>query len=120
MHVTYRDQADLVNAPLVSGYGGQQERDWDAASVKADIPCNVQPDDGSEELERRETTVTRWRLFCGPSEPLTAYSRVRWAGALDPDGVTVSDLEVEGDVEVHSLRGRRHHLEVRLKRVRDV
>lgn len=110
--------ATLLNAEEVSGYGGQLQRDWPNAT-ETRVVCNVQPDSGSEELERRETTVTRWRLFCDPGKPLDAYSRVKWAGALEPDGVTLSDLEVEGDVELHSLRGRPHHLEARLKRVRD-
>lgn len=118
MHVSYLDACEVLNADLIDGYGGQETRDWNNATATT-IPCNVQPDSGEEDTDRRETTITRWRLFCGPTAPLSAFSRVRWAGALEPDGSTPSDLEVDGDVEVHSLRGRRHHLEARLKRVSD-
>lgn len=116
MRHRYRDAVTILNAPEVEGYGGQQVRNWDAAVLTRDVPADVYPistQSGSiEETDRRELTITSWNLHCAATWPLSAESRVRWAGAP-------GDLEVDGEVGVNPLRGLPHHVEATLRLVSD-
>jgi hypothetical protein len=107
--VRYRDTVVRVRAPLITGYGGQEKRDWPNAA-RTTIRANVQPDRTVELNDQRQTTVTRWRLFCGPAEEIVATDRVEW------DGRT---LEVDGDVELWKRSGAPHHQEAVLRGVSD-
>jgi hypothetical protein len=116
MRHRYRDSVTILNAPQVTGYGGQEVRNWDAAVPTPDVPADIYPvntQSGSIEVtDRRELTITSWTLHCAATWPITATSRVRWAGAP-------GDLEVDGEVGVHPFHGLPHHVEATLRLVRD-
>lgn len=111
----FRDVVTVLNAPEVSGYGGQEIRDWDHA-VPYRSPAEVQPvstmSGAIEVTDRRNLTITRWRMHVPALTPIDAASRVLWD---DPD----APLEVDGEVELHKLRGVPHHVEVNLRRATD-
>lgn len=110
----YHDRVTVLNAPEVSGYGGQTLRDWEHAVATANVPANVQPSrtlsGSTEDTDRQNVTVTRWLMFCDPEVPLDSGSRVLWD---DPD----RPLEVQGAPGVMKHRGVPHHLEAALRRV---
>lgn len=114
----------MLNAPLAEGWGGQQSRDWAQQTVSEPYAATVQPistDAGStEETDRRQLTITSWRMFGGPEllQVLTAESRVRWDGAVGPENPE-GELEVDGEVGRFRLRGRDHHVAASLRRVSD-
>lgn len=109
---TYHDSVTVLNAELIDGYGGQQTRDW-AHATRTVVSANVQPvSTPQEQLDRRDLTISRWFLYCAPGEPLDAYSRILWD---DPD----RPMEIDGDPQVHHLRGEPHHIEAFLRRVGD-
>lgn len=107
MRQRYAESLDILNAPLTEGYGGQETRDW-AQQTSVRTPAQVYPESrGLENTDRTELTVTRWRVHIPAGEPVDEASRLLWEGLL---------LEVEGEVELHKLRGRAHHLELTAKR----
>lgn len=114
MKLRYRDRVTILNAPNSTGYGGQVIRNWDSPDVEVlpNVPAAVQPLSQFEETDRREMTITLWRMHCNVGLPITAESRVRWSGAT-------GDLDVDGEVEVHAFQGRPHHVEATLRLVRD-
>lgn len=103
-----RDQITRVRAALVEGPYGNQERDWDNAPPGVVYPAEVQPVSSTEDVVNQQQTVTRWRLFLGPSAGLVATDRVLWDGGT---------YEVDGDVERWKRRGVLHHLQAVLMRV---
>lgn len=111
----YRDSVIVLNAPLVTGYGGQEMRDWEHA-VPTRVVAEVQPvatmSGATEDIDRRDLTITRWHMHTPAAAPIDAASRVIWD---DPD----RPMEVDGEVALHRLRGADHHLEVNLRRVTD-
>jgi hypothetical protein len=104
---SYGDSAVLVQAGLVSGWGGQQVRDWDNATRKT-IACAVQPRTTSEFTDQRQATSTDMVLHCGPEVALRAVDRIEYGGHT---------YEVEGEPAVHRSFGRADHIEVVLNRI---
>lgn len=116
---THQDRVTILNAPEAEGYGGQSIRQWQQATA-TQVPATVQPfwAGGSEQTDRRDTTVSNWRIFVNPDAPLDYASRVIWEGAAregDPQGL----LEVEGDVGLFKFGRRPHHKEATLRRTLD-
>lgn len=101
----------VVRAPLVSGYGGQQVRDWEAASRWTYDGCNVQADTSQEFTDRRDVTVTRWRANLPADATVEPADRVEWERR---PGWT---FEVYGDPELLLSRGIPHHVELVMTRV---
>jgi hypothetical protein len=109
MRQAFRDRVQVSNAPVEEGYGGQSIRDWEQATTSEPIPAKVAPvSTPVEETDREQLTITSWRvelplpLPAGALEP-EAESRLLWEGKT---------LEVDGEVELHKHRGKRHHLEM--------
>lgn len=100
------DTVDRLRAPLVGGPYGNQTRDW-ANATSVTYPAEVQPVSSTEDVVNQQQTITRWRLFLGPTADLEATDRIEW------DGDT---YEIDGDVERWKRRGAPHHLEAVLMR----
>ncbi|MGI8576483.1 MAG: hypothetical protein ACR2KG_00875 [Nocardioidaceae bacterium] len=67
------------------------------------IGAEVRPLGSLETVNNTQDLVhTRYRLFLPRTAILDASASVSWAGAT---------LQVEGDLERHTVRGRVHHLE---------
>jgi hypothetical protein len=109
MKVRYGDTLVVVNAALVSGYGGQKVRDWDNAT-RITTPGSMQPDPRrpTEDINRRDTAETLWRCWLPPDVPIGIASRIEWVGKT---------YEVHGEPETWTSRGKPHHTEARLTRV---
>jgi hypothetical protein len=94
----YKDTATRVRAPLVTGYGGQRVRDWPNATRTPIERCSIQPDSQTEITDRRQTTVTTWKLFAPADTDLLATDRIESTRAVDDAGKALP-LEVAGEVE---------------------
>lgn len=98
----YADHVTILNAPHVEdGYNGGQRPDWPNATATR-VPAAVQWQSTREDVEGRQTTISRATINTPPDAPLKATSRVQW------DGLT---FEVDGEAALHKRRGRPHHLE---------
>lgn len=85
--------------------------------------CNLQQMQSDEELEARESAVTRWVLFApAPATRIGVIDQFRIDAAsvnLEPDeGQTYATLEQDGEPDyLHNFDGTTHHLELILRRV---
>lgn len=105
----YGDTITLVQADLVTGYGGRQVRDW-ANATRTSHAAAVQPLTGRENTAGRQVTYTTRNLHCDAYVPLRAVDRV------EHDGKT---YEVEGEPEIHYMGGRPDHIEAMLNLVEE-
>jgi head-tail adaptor len=110
MRSLYPDAVEVLRAPVVTGYGGQQVRDWTTATATS-AKASVQPVSSLEDTTDRDTTVSRWRLRTPLTTDLTETDRVQWGDLV---------LEVDGDVETWSPdRPRVGHRAAYLRRAID-
>lgn len=85
--------------------------------------CNLQQMQSDEELEARESSVTRWVLFApAPATRIGLIDHFRIDAAsvnLEPDaGQTYATLAQDGEPDyLHNLDGSTHHLELIVRRV---
>ncbi|MFE0447340.1 hypothetical protein ACFW6C_07560 [Streptomyces fungicidicus] len=112
MSLAYRDAFVRVRAPLVTDrYGNTTtERDWSRAERLPVSGVEVQPDGSSETTGDRELVLTGWKIYSPRGRDLDLLKSDR----VEYDGMT---LEVDGEIGRHKLRGRVHHVEVRVRRV---
>lgn len=93
-------------APLVAGYAGSKTRGWSQA-MRTPSPANMQAESSREELDARDTTVSRYRAYLPAGTVLATEDRVEWNGLT---------LEVVGEPEDWA-RGGRGHVKALLERV---
>lgn len=108
MSGTYGDSAVLIQAALVTGYGGRKVRDW-ANAAETSVACAVQPLRSTEETSGRQVITTDKALHTAPETPITAVDRVRWRGGT---------YEVTG-VELHFMSGTPDHIEATLSLIEE-
>jgi hypothetical protein len=112
MSLAYRDMVVRLRAPLkVDKYGNATTvRDWSLAERMPVTGVEVQPDGSSETNGDRELVITGWKIYTPRGRDLDLIKTDR----VEYDGMT---LEVDGEIGRHKLRGRVHHVEVRVRRV---
>ena len=106
----FRDTGTRLRGVTGPGeYGNPAAIDWTEGTLdKLDLPCEMQPEAGDEDVVQQDRTATRWRLFLEAGADMTAKDRWRFSEV---------DYEVDGEVQPWRIRGREHHREVRLIRV---
>lgn len=106
----FRDTGTRLRGVTVAGdYGNPASIDWTEGTLnKLDLPCEMQPLSGDEDVEQQQRTITRWNLFLPAGADITAKDRWRFLGV---------DYEVDGEVEPWRVRGREHHRECKLIKV---
>lgn len=100
------DTITILNAELVEGAYGSEERNWAAAEPGTVEQAAVWPLSSSEDVVLAERTETRWRVLLRPQATVDAASRVRW-----DDGDGPKTYEIDGDIERHRRRGRPYSAE---------
>ena len=97
---TYPHTVNYLEAPVVTGYGGTQVRDWTKKTSRR-MRCSVQPVSSSEDNADRETIITRWRWRWPMSSPVpvTSEGRVEWLGQV---------MDIDGDIEEWRPERPRH------------
>lgn len=97
-------------ALIDDGYGNQV-RDWASSQVQR-VPlehASLQPVQGTEETAGRDTVVTRWRLWCRPTD-LVASDRIAYQNAV---------FRIAGEVEQWGVSEARGHTTALLERCDD-
>lgn len=103
------DSGERLRALTAPGpYNAPDVADWSAA-VAVTYPCELQPVSSAELVDDQQRVEGRWLLFLPASADILPTDRWRQAGVT---------YEVDGEPGVWRARGRTHHVEARLKRVR--
>lgn len=97
----YYDTATRQRAGSSTDRYGNTIDDWTSPAT-LDFACAIQPAATTENIIDRDTVVTRWRLHCAADTDITPLDRVSWRGRT---------LAVDGDLELHLLKGTPDHLE---------
>lgn len=97
----YYDTATRLRAGSRTDRYQNTTDDWSSPST-LEFACAIQPASTSEDIINRDTVVTRWRLHCAADIDITPIDRVSWRGRT---------LAVDGDLELHLLRGAPDHFE---------
>lgn len=108
-----RDRVTVVRRELLRDEAGNPVYDGDGndqyVDVQSAVRAEVRPLGSSETVGDRTTVQSRYRVFLPASATdVTASDAVTWRGIK---------LELQGDVEAHTLGGRVHHFEVIAQRV---
>lgn len=95
---------DEAGNPIYDDYGNDQYVDVEVA-----YPAEVRPLGSAETVGGRQTVESRYRVFLPPTATdVTATDALGWRDAT---------LELQGDVEPHTIGGRVHHYEVIAARI---
>jgi hypothetical protein len=101
---------DILRAAATTDRYGNEVRDWNAATVTADVPAWIEPaaqaTASTEDTNDRDRLTAQWLLIVAAGTDLTGLDRVVYNGAT---------FEVDGPPRTaRNLRGS-HHIEARLK-----
>ena len=103
-----RDRVTRLRAASVSTGYGNTKRDW-ANAAGVNYPASVTPQASDENVVDQQRTVARWRLILPATADVVVTDRIFWDGEVH---------EIDGEVERHKRRGRIHHLEATLIKVK--